>query len=82
MVSGDVTDVVTFSMVAYLNNFREAVDSECLLSIKVASVYEVTQLKMTNWLVCSGSILDYHVSELSVCLPLVHVDCVVKCGKM
>ena len=30
MVSGDVTDVVTFSMVAYLDYFTEAVDSECL----------------------------------------------------
>ena len=43
-VSGDVTDVVTFSMVAYLNDFTEAIDSECLLSVKVPSVTEVAQL--------------------------------------
>ena len=43
-VSGDVTDVVTFSMVAYLDDFTEAVNSECLLSVKVPSVTEVTQL--------------------------------------
>ena len=43
-VSGDVTDVVTFSMVAYLDYFAEAVDSECLLSIKMPSVAEVAQL--------------------------------------
>ena len=44
MVSGDVTDVVTFSMVAYLDDFTEAVDSECLLSIKMPSVAEIIQL--------------------------------------
>ena len=81
-VSVDVTDVVGLSVVSYLNDFAEAVNPECLLSIKVTSVYEVTQLKLTNWLVCSGSILDYHVGEFSVCLPLVHINCVVKCGKM
>ena len=43
-VGGDVTDVVTFSMVAYHDYFAEAVDSECLLSIKMPSVAEVTQL--------------------------------------
>ena len=43
-VSGDVTDVVTFSVVAYLDYFAEAVDPECLLSIKMPSVAEVTQL--------------------------------------
>ena len=43
-VSVDVTDIVAFSMVAYLDNFAEAVDPECLLSIKVTSVAEVTQL--------------------------------------
>ena len=43
-VSGDVTDVVTFPVVAYLNYLAEAVDSECLLSIKMPSVAEVTQL--------------------------------------
>ena len=44
MVSGDVMDVVTFSMVAYLDDLTEAVDSECILSIKVPSVTEVAQL--------------------------------------
>ena len=43
-VSGDVMDVVTFSMVAYLDYFAEAVDSECLFPIKMPSVAEVTQL--------------------------------------
>ena len=43
-VSVDVMDIVAFSMVAYLDDFTEAVDSECLLSIKVPSVAEVTQL--------------------------------------
>ena len=43
-VSGDVTDVVAFSVVAYLDYFAEAVDPECLLAIKMLSVAEVTQL--------------------------------------
>ena len=43
-VIGDVTDVLTFSVVAYLNYFAEAVDPECLLSIKMPSVAEVAQL--------------------------------------
>ena len=81
-VSVDVTDVVGLSVVSYLNDFTEAVDSEYLLSIKVTSVYEVTQLKLTNWLVCSDSVLCYHVSEFSVCLPLVHTKSVVMCGEM
>ena len=43
-VSGDVMDVVAFSVVAYLDYFAEAIDSECLLSVKVPSVTEVAQL--------------------------------------
>ena len=43
-VSVYVTDIVAFSVVAYLDYCAEAVDPECLLSIKMSSVAEVAQL--------------------------------------
>ena len=43
-VSGDVTDVVTLSMVADLNDFAETVNPECFLAVKMSSVTKVTQL--------------------------------------
>ena len=37
-VSGDVSDIVTFSTFADLDDFTEAFDSECLLSVKMSAV--------------------------------------------
>ena len=43
-VSGDVVDVVTFSMVADLDDFAETDNPECFLAIKMSSVTKVAQL--------------------------------------
>ena len=37
-VSGDVSDIVTFSTFVDLNDFLETFDSECLLSVKMTAV--------------------------------------------
>ena len=44
LVSGDVTDVITLSMVADLDDFAETVNPECLLSVKMSSLTKVAQL--------------------------------------
>ena len=38
MVSGDVSDIVAFSIFADLNDFTEAFDSECLLPVEMSAV--------------------------------------------
>ena len=43
-VSGDVTDVVTFSMVADLSDFTETLNPECFLAVKMSSITKVAQL--------------------------------------
>ena len=37
-VSGDVSDIVAFSIFADLNDFAEAFDSECLLPVEMSAV--------------------------------------------
>ena len=37
-VSGDVSDIVAFSIFADLNDFAEAFDSQCLLPIEISAV--------------------------------------------
>ena len=44
MVSGDVMDVVTLSMVADLDDFAETVNPECFLAVKMSSVTKLAQL--------------------------------------
>ena len=38
MVSGDVSDVITFSTFVDLDDFAETFDSECFLSVEMSAV--------------------------------------------
>ena len=48
-VSGDVTDVVTLSMVADLDDFAKTVNPECLLSVEMSSVTKVAWMLVKLW---------------------------------